>query len=59
MGKRTVTYSDLSGKELEDPKDTATMTIEFHDKRRGTYCLDITKEEAEEFASKGTKAVPD
>lgn len=56
MGKRTVTYSDLSGKELDDPKDTATMTIEFHDKRRGAYCLDITKDEAESFAAKGSKA---
>lgn len=55
MGKRVMTFSDLSGKEMEDPKETATLTVAFFDKRRGTYQLDITKDEAEEYVAKGVK----
>lgn len=57
MGKRVIKFSDLSGKEIEDPKLEATITVEFNDKRRGKYELDVTQEEALEMAAKGEKVV--
>jgi len=55
MGQRIIKFSDLSGKEIEDPKMEATITIEFADKRRGRFVLDVTQDEANELADKGTK----
>lgn len=57
MGQRTIKFSDLSGTEIEDPKEEATITIEFADKRRGQYRLDVTQDEALEFSQKGSKVV--
>lgn len=55
MSKRTVIVSDIGGAEIADPKDAATITIEFADKRRGLYRLDATYDEAQELAGKGLK----
>lgn len=55
MGQRIVKYSDLSGEEIQDPKEEAAIIVEFSDKRRGRYHLDVTKSEAEELSSKGTR----
>ena len=51
MGVRQIFFSDLSGEEVSDKM--GKMVITFSDGRRGSYELDITDEEAEEFAKKG------
>lgn len=53
MGQRIIWVSDLSGKEVNDRM--GKITVEYSDKRRGTYELDVTDEEAEELAKKGRK----
>jgi hypothetical protein len=57
MGQRVIKFSDLSGTEITDPKEEATVLVEFADKRRGQYHLDVTQAEAESFAEKGHKVV--
>jgi hypothetical protein len=55
MAKRTVLVSDLSGKTIEDVKDSARVTISYGDARRGTVVLDTLASEVESWAAKGTK----
>lgn len=57
MAEKRIKVSDLSGKEIEDPKLEASLTVEFADKRRGKYHLDLTQDEALELSSKGSKIV--
>lgn len=52
MGQRVMFFSDLSEKEAER---VGRMEVQFSDGRRGRYELDITDEEAEEYAKKGRK----
>jgi hypothetical protein len=40
MAKRTVFVSDFSGKEISDPKLSATITIRYADGRRGMIVAD-------------------
>jgi hypothetical protein len=54
MARKTVLVSDLSGAEIEDGKG-ASVTIKFHDARRGTVVMDVTDGEAEEMGRKGRK----
>jgi hypothetical protein len=54
MARRTIFVSDLSGKEI-DEKDAATVTIRYHDARRGQVVLDVNGSEVEDLASKGVK----
>jgi hypothetical protein len=46
--------SDLSGKPV-DERSAATLTVRWADGRKGTAVLDITEQEADEFASKGVR----
>jgi hypothetical protein len=54
MARKTILVSDLSGVEIEDGKG-ASVTINFHDARRGTIVMDVTDQEAEEMGRKGRK----
>jgi hypothetical protein len=54
MARKTVLVSDLSGKEIEDPKDGASVVITFNDARRGVVRLDMLAAEVADLASKGT-----
>lgn len=51
MGVKTIRYSDLSGEEIHG--DGATLRLNWHDRSKTPLDLDVTKEEAEEFAEKG------
>lgn len=55
MSEKRILISDLSGKEIPDMKEAASITVAFADRRRGQYHLDVTKDEAEEYASKGAR----
>jgi hypothetical protein len=55
MAKRTLLVSDLSGKTINDVKDSARVTITYGDARRGTVVLDTLANEVEAWATKGTK----
>lgn len=55
MGQRTIKFSDISGEEITDPREEATITVEFADKRRGVHRLDVTQKEGLDLAEKGTK----
>lgn len=55
MAKRIVLVSDLSGKTIDDIKDSARVTINYGDARRGTVVLDTLAGEVEDWAAKGTK----
>jgi hypothetical protein len=57
VAEKRILVSDLSGKEIGDRKDAASVTVEFADKRRGQYHLDVTKDEGDDLAAKGTKVV--
>ena len=41
MARKTVLVSDLTGKEIGDAKDSATITITYGDARRGVVRLDV------------------
>jgi len=50
MAKRQIVVSDISGKEIPDPKDSATVTITYGDGRRGVVRLDVLASEVEDLA---------
>jgi hypothetical protein len=54
MARKTVLVSDISGKEITDGEG-ATLTISYHDARRGVVRLDVNASEVADLASKGTK----
>jgi hypothetical protein len=54
MARRQIFVSDLTGKEIADPKDGATVTITYSDARKGVVRLDVLASEIEDIASKGT-----
>jgi hypothetical protein len=54
MARKTIFVSDISGKEIEDGQG-ATVTITYHDARRGMVKLDVRAEEVNDLASKGQK----
>jgi hypothetical protein len=55
MARRQILVSDLSGKEIGDAKDSATVTITYGDARRGVVRLDVLASEVEDWAKKGTQ----
>jgi hypothetical protein len=54
MARKTIFVSDISGKEIVDGQG-ATVTITYHDARRGMVKLDVRAEEVSDLASKGQK----
>lgn len=54
MARKTIFVSDLSGQEIPDEKDAASVTITYGDARRGVVRLDVLATEVEEWAKKGT-----
>ena len=54
MARKTVLVSDLSGVEIADPKDGASVVITFNDARRGVVRLDVLASEVADLAAKGT-----
>jgi hypothetical protein len=55
VAKRTVLVSDISGRTIDDVKDSARVTITYGDARRGTVVLDALASEVESWAAQGTK----
>lgn len=55
MAKKIVFVSDLSGKEIGDPKNSATVTISYGDARRGVVVLDVLATEVADWAAKGNQ----
>ena len=55
MAKKTVLVSDISGKEITDPKHAARVTITYGDARKGSVVLDVLATEVDDIASKGLK----
>jgi hypothetical protein len=56
MARKTTVeiVSDLSGKRV-DERNAATLTVRWADGRKGTAVLDITEQEADEYAAKGVR----
>jgi hypothetical protein len=54
LARKTIFVSDLTGKEIEDGRG-ATLTISYHDARRGVVRLDVNADEVDDLARKGTK----
>jgi hypothetical protein len=54
MARKTVLVSDLSGKEIPDGQG-ATVTISYHDARRGVVKLDVNANEVDDLARTGVK----
>jgi len=54
MARRTIFVSDLTGNEIKDGEG-ATVTITYHDARRGVVRLDVNAGEVDALARKGTK----
>jgi len=55
MARKMIFVSDLSGREIPDPKDAAAITITYGDARRGVVRLDVLASEVDELAKKGTQ----
>lgn len=53
MAKKTVLVSDLSGKEIADPKDGASVLISYNDARKGVVRLDVLASEVADMATRG------
>ena len=55
MARKTIIVSDISGKEIRDPKDTATVTITYGDARKGIVRVEALASEVAELAAKGVQ----
>ncbi len=55
MARKVMLVSDLSGKAIEDGK-AAKVKITYDDARRGQVELDLTAQEADEWAKRGRKS---
>ena len=55
MARKTIIVSDISGKEIPDPKDAATVTITYGDARKGLIRLEALASEVAELAGKGVQ----
>ena len=53
MARKTIIVSDISGKEIRDVKDAATITISYGDARKGMVRLEALTSEVADLASKG------
>jgi hypothetical protein len=54
MARKTIFVSDLTGEEIKDGEG-ATLSISYHDARRGVVKLDVNADEVSDLARKGTK----
>jgi len=54
VARKTIFVSDLTGREIQEGHG-ATLTITYHDARRGVVKLDVNENEVADLASKGTK----
>lgn len=54
VARKVVLVSDISGKEIADGQG-ATLTISYHDARRGIVKLDVNENEVADLAGKGQK----
>ena len=55
MARKSIIVSDISGREIRDPKDSASVTIRYGDARRGQISLDVLATEVDDLAGKGRK----
>lgn len=55
MARKSIIVSDISGREIRDPKDAAKVVINYGDARRGRIELDALASEVDDLANKGTK----
>ena len=55
MARKSIIVSDISGREIRDPKDSAKVAISYGDARRGRVELDVLADEVNDLASKGRK----
>lgn len=53
--RKEIFVSDISGTEMRDDKDSATVVIRYGDARRGQITVDVLASEVDELASKGRK----
>jgi len=47
MARKTIFVSDLSGREISNPRDAVTITVKFGDARRGVYVVDAHPDDGE------------
>jgi hypothetical protein len=47
VAKKTIFVSDLSGREIANPRDAVTITVKFGDARRGQYRVDAHPDDPE------------
>ena len=55
MARKSIIVSDISGREIRDPKVSAKVAITYGDARRGRVELDVLASEVDDLASKGRK----
>lgn len=55
MARKSIIVSDISGREIRDPKDSAKVAISYGDARRGRVELDVLASEVDDLAGKGRK----
>jgi hypothetical protein len=55
VARKSIIVSDISGREIRDPKDSAKVAISYGDARRGRVELDVLASEVDDLASKGRK----
>jgi hypothetical protein len=55
VARKSIIISDISGREIRDPKDSAKVAINYGDSRRGRVELDVLASEVDDLASKGEK----
>jgi hypothetical protein len=55
VARKTIIVSDISGKEIRDLKDAATITISYGDARKGIVRLEALASEVADLASKGVQ----
>jgi hypothetical protein len=55
VARKSIIVSDISGKEIRDPKDSVKVVLNYGDARRGRVELDALANELDELAGKGRK----
>ena len=58
VARKSIIVSDISGREIRDPKDSASVTIRYGDARRGQISLDVLATEVDDLAAKGRQDRP-
>jgi hypothetical protein len=47
MARKTIFVSDLSGKEIDNERDSVKITVTFGDARKGVYVIDAHPDDPE------------